>query len=32
VSILFVDVSGYSRLSQVMDQARVELLIERYFS
>jgi DNA-binding response OmpR family regulator len=32
VSILFVDVSGYSKLSQIMDQASVEALIERYFS
>lgn len=32
VSILFVDVSGYTRLSLQMDQDKVEALIERYFS
>jgi DNA-binding response OmpR family regulator len=32
VSILFVDVSGYSKLSQFMEQERVDALVERYFS
>lgn len=32
VSILFVDVSGYSKLSLVMDQERVDSLVERHFS
>ena len=32
VSIVFVDVSGYSKLSQVMDQEKVDALVERYFS
>jgi class 3 adenylate cyclase len=32
VSILFVDVSGYTRLSLQMDQDKVDALVERYFS
>jgi adenylate cyclase len=32
VSILFVDVSGYSKLSLAMDQESVDSLVERYFS
>jgi adenylate cyclase len=32
VSILFVDVSGYTRLSLLMDQDKLETLVERYFS
>jgi adenylate cyclase len=32
VSILFVDVSGYTRLSLQMDQDHVDALVERYFS
>jgi adenylate cyclase len=32
VSVLFVDVSGYTRLSLQMDQDRVDALVERYFS
>lgn len=32
VSILTVDVSGYTRLNLLMDQERVDALVERYFS
>lgn len=32
VSILFVDLSGYSRLSLKMDYDRVNAIVERYFS
>jgi adenylate cyclase len=32
VSILFVDISGYSKLNLIMDQERVDSLVERYFS
>ena len=32
VSVLFLDIAGYTRLSAALDQARVSYLIERYFS
>jgi class 3 adenylate cyclase len=31
VSVLFVDIAGYTRLSERLDSARVNRLIERYF-
>ncbi|MBI3029831.1 MAG: GAF domain-containing protein [Candidatus Rokubacteria bacterium] len=31
VSVLFVDIVGYTRLSQRLDAAQVNLLVERYF-
>jgi DNA-binding response OmpR family regulator len=32
VSVLFVDLSGYTKLSRVMDQDRLNMIVERYFS
>jgi adenylate cyclase len=32
VSVLFVDLKGYSKLSAIMDQERVDALVERYVS
>lgn len=32
VSILFLDIAGYTRLSEAVNQERVNYLIERYFS
>jgi class 3 adenylate cyclase/putative methionine-R-sulfoxide reductase with GAF domain len=32
VSILFLDIAGYTRISDFLDQERVNYLIERYFS
>ena len=32
VSVLFVDISGYARLSETLTQAQVNRLVERYFS
>lgn len=32
VSILFLDIAGYTRISEALDQGRVNYLIERYFS
>jgi class 3 adenylate cyclase len=32
VSVLFVDISGYTRLSEALPQEQVNFLIERYFS
>jgi class 3 adenylate cyclase len=32
VSVLFLDIAGYTRLSAALDQAKVNYLIERYFS
>jgi len=32
VSILFLDIAGYTRLSESLDQEKVSYLIERYFS
>src|SRR5215510_7072009 len=32
VSVLFADISGYTRLSEALPQERVSFLIERYFS
>jgi DNA-binding response OmpR family regulator len=32
VSVLFVDISGYTRLSETLPQERVNFIVERYFS
>jgi class 3 adenylate cyclase len=32
VSVLFLDIAGYTRISATLDQAKVNYLIERYFS
>ncbi len=32
VSVLFLDIAGYTSISQAMDQAKVNYLVERYFS
>lgn len=32
VSVLFLDIAGYTRISAALDQAKVNYLIERYFS
>ena len=32
VSVLFLDIAGYTSISQALDQARVNYLVERYFS
>ncbi len=32
VSVLFLDIAGYTTLSQALDQAKVNYLVERYFS
>lgn len=32
VSVLFLDIEGYTRLSQEVDQDRMNFLVERYFS
>ncbi len=32
VSVLFLDIAGYTTISQAMDQAKVNYLVERYFS
>ncbi len=32
VSILFLDIAGYTRISESLDQGRVNYLVERYFS
>ena len=32
VSVLFVDISGYTRLSETLSQERMNFIVERYFS
>ncbi len=32
VSVLFVDISGYTRLSEALPQARMNFIVEQYFS
>lgn len=32
VSVLFVDISGYARLSEILSQTQVNFIVERYFS
>ncbi len=32
VSVLFLDIAGYTSISQALDQAKVNYLVERYFS
>lgn len=32
VSVLFVDISGYTRMSEALPQDRVNVIVERYFS
>ncbi len=32
VSVLFVDISGYARLSEILSQEQVNFMVERYFS
>ncbi len=32
VSVLFLDVAGYTQMSQVLDKVKVNFIIERYFS
>ena len=32
VSVLFLDVAGYTRMSQILDKVKVNFVIEKYFS